>query len=294
MYINPGPTSQNMVTKKPTKKDLEAKIAELEAKLTKLSATVEKPTQTTQAKPAETKPAPKPQPAATSPRGSLPKGMEQKPAEAPKPAEQETGVVVSNAQALEVVYENFPMTNTHDYKTKTPGFTPGPNRYYARRTAPRGTAPTQNWNLQKAVVTGYTACSNQYYATKARMAYHPPDKTFNGLGLKLEGVTEAQTQSAPPPPPPPPQEPPKQKGTLPKGMEQPQAQVQTSAGTDTGNSSRKDDLEAYEADYLARLEKDAQEAAEIQRAAEELAAKKRAESTSSGGGSSRGTLPKGF
>ena len=288
-------TKRKTTSKKPTKKDLESKIAELEAKLGKLSSQLDtkpapKPAQTTQSAP----PPPPPPPKAESPKGSLPKGMEQKPAEAPpKPAEQAAGLPASNAEALEQVYNSFPMTNTHDYKTKTPGFTPAPNRYYARRTAPRGTAPTQNWNIQKAVVTGYTACSNQYYATKARMAYHPPDKTFNGLGLKLEGVAEAQTtQSAPPPPPP--QEPPKQKGTLPKGMEQPQAQVQTSASSG-GNGSRKDELEAYEADYLARLEKDAQEAAELQRAAEELAAKKRAESaSSSGGGSSRGTLPKGF
>ena len=86
-------------TKASTKKDLEAKIADLEAKLTKLSTQLEakpapaKPAETkpAPAKPAETKPAPaKPaeRPAATTkPKGTLPKGFEEKPAETPKPAE---------------------------------------------------------------------------------------------------------------------------------------------------------------------------------------------------------------
>ena len=137
-----------MVAKKATtKKDLESKIAELEAKLATLSSQVQTQTTQTQTKPAETKPAqtqapPKPQPAATSPRGSLPKGMGQKPAEAPKPAEKASSSNV--AAVLETVYQNYPMTNTHDYKTKTPGYTPAPNRYFGRLHAPRGTVQTQN------------------------------------------------------------------------------------------------------------------------------------------------------
>ena len=54
-------------------------MAELEAKLTKLATQLEaKPTP----KPAETKPA-----ATAKPKGTLPKGMGEKPAEAPKPKE---------------------------------------------------------------------------------------------------------------------------------------------------------------------------------------------------------------
>ena len=288
-----------------TKKDLESKIAELEAKLTKLSSQLQtpptpKPAQTSPPpKPAETKPAqtqtppPKPQPAASSPRGSLPKGMGQKPAEAPKPAEK-AGAPGNVAQALEHAYQNARMTNTHDYKTKVPGFTPAPNRYFVRKTAPRGTVPTQSWNLQKSKVPGYTQPSNQYFATRARLAYHPPEKTFTGYGMKVEGVPEAktQTQTAPPPPP----KPSTTRGSLPKGMGQPQAQVQQQTSSSSGSGKTKQEqLADYEAEYLARMERERKEAEELQRAAAELAAKRRAEGQSSSSpGKSRGTLPKGF
>ena len=111
------------------------------------------------------------------------------------------------SQALEKAWQNYPMTNTHDYKAKTPGYSPNPNRYFGRRTAQIGTAPTQNWNLQKEKITGYTAPSNQYFATRERLSYHPSDKTFTGYGLQIAGATaQEQTQK------------PSSKGTLPKGF----------------------------------------------------------------------------
>jgi len=142
--------------------------------------------------------------------------------------------------------------------------------------APVGTAPTQDWNIAKKVVTGYTACSNQYYATRARLAYHPSDKKFTGYGLVVEGATaQQQTQSAPPPPPPP----------------EPQPQQTTSS-----KISKQSELEAYEADYMDRLEQGHVEQEHIQRAAEELAAKRMGESDGSSGetSSKKGSLPKGF
>ncbi len=157
------------------------------------------------------------------------------------------------------------MSNTHDFKAKVTGFSPNPNRYNGRRIAPGGTAPTQNWNLQKAVVTGFTACSNQYFSTRSRLCSHTADKNFNGYGLQIEGAT-AQTQSAPPPPPPPP----------------PQVQ-QTTASTGGGKSSRQAELEAYDNDYMARLANQDQEQAK--------AAEAEAKSQPS---SKAGALPKGF
>jgi hypothetical protein len=97
------------------------------------------------------------------------------------------------------------MTSFHDYRAKVTGYSPAPNRYFVRRTAPVGKVPTRNWNDQKATVTGYTACSNQYYATRARIAHHPADKTFgsfSGVNMTVEGIA-AQTQQAPPTPEPP-------------------------------------------------------------------------------------------
>ena len=121
----------------------------------------------------------------------------------------------------EKAYENWPMTSTADYKAKTPGYTPAPNRYFARQHGVVGKTTTKDWNIQKKAVTGYTAASDQYFATKQRLAYHPADKTFNGYGLKANG----SAQQAPPPPPPPPKvetkpapAPAKSKGTMPKGF----------------------------------------------------------------------------
>ncbi|QLH02578.1 trans-sialidase [Nitrosopumilus cobalaminigenes] len=288
-------------TKASTKKDLESKIAELEAKLTKLSTQLEakpspKPAETKPAevKPAETKPAPaKPaeRPAATTkPKGTLPKGMGEKPAEAPKPAETtaQPPAPTTVQDALENAYMTAPMTSFHDYRAKVTGYSPAPNRYFVRLTAPVGKVPTKNWNDQKATVTGYTACSNQYYATRARLAHHPPGKTFgsfSGVNMTVEGVdAKAQTQQTPPPEPPKPA-----KGKLPKGMEQTQQAPPPQQSTyvvDDGKS-REEKLADYEADYLQRLE---QQRKDEDKAFDELLEKEaKARSTAN-----RGTLPKGF
>ncbi|ABX12454.1 hypothetical protein Nmar_0558 [Nitrosopumilus maritimus SCM1] len=238
MLINPRLSIQFMAAaKKQTKKDLEDKIAELEAKLNSLSSQLSKPaevkpaeTKPAEVKPAETKPAEtkpaetKPaetKPAETAkPKPTLPKGMGEKPAEAPKPEEapkpaETTAQPPATVQdALEAAYYDAPMTDFHQYRAKVTGYSPAPNRYFVRMTAPVGKVPTSDWNQQKASVTGYTACSNQYYATRARLAYHPADKrfgTFSGVNMTVEGVA-AQAQQAPTP------EPPKPKGTLPKGF----------------------------------------------------------------------------
>ena len=84
------------------------------------------------------------------------------------------------------------MSDFHKYRATVTGYSPAPNRYYVRRTAPVGKVPTTNWNDQKATVTGYAQPSNQYFATRARMAHHPADKTFgtfSGVTMSVEGVT---------------------------------------------------------------------------------------------------------
>ncbi len=208
--------------KKLTKKDLENKIAELEVKLNQLSAKLEsKPAEAPKPeeapKPAEVKPA-EVKPAEVKPAEVKPaevKPAEVKPAEAPKPSETTTQPPVTFQAALEDAYYNSPMTDTHQYKAKTPGYTPAPNRYFVRLSAPVGKVPTSDWNDQKAKVSGYTQPSNQYFATRARLAYHPADKTFgsfSGVNMSVEGV-EIKAQQTPPPEPPKPA-----KGTLPKGF----------------------------------------------------------------------------
>ena len=199
-----------------TKKDLESKIALLEKKLQKLTDSVD--LQKTSPKPASVKPkgtlpkgtapkptpeyvkpkgtlpkttasAPKPAPAQTKPKGTMPKGFTPESASKPKPAETKNAPT-NMAQALEKAYENWPMTSTADYKAKTPGYTPAPNRYFARQHGVVGKTTTKDWNIQKKAVTGYTAASDQYFATKQRLAYHPADKTFNGYGLKANGSAQ--------------------------------------------------------------------------------------------------------
>jgi len=153
-----------MAAAKQTKKDLEDKIAELESKLNKLSTQLDTPTpKPAEAKPAETKPAetkPAERPAATTkPKGTLPKGFETKPAETkpaetPKPSEAKQ-LPATFAAALEDAYMNAPMTDFHKYRATVTGYSPAPNRYFVRKTAPVGRVPTSNWNEQKTKVPGY-------------------------------------------------------------------------------------------------------------------------------------------
>jgi hypothetical protein len=152
--------------KKQTKADLETKIAELEAKLTKLSAQMDAKPAEPKAKPAEPKPAPakpaevKPaqaKPAETKPaekaKPTLPKGSEPKPAEVPKPAETAKQLPATFNEALENAYYTAPMSDFHKYRATVTGYSPAPNRYFVRRTAPVGKVPTTNWNDQKVKVT---------------------------------------------------------------------------------------------------------------------------------------------
>ena len=219
-------------TKAQTKKDIEKKIAQLEAKLISLSGVpavppsrktkaltpkLTKSTQVLVSNLPENAGVMSWQPRHTElgvqiPTFLAPPKIETKAAPPPPPPPKKAETTpppppVTMSQALEKAWQNYPMTNTHDYKAKTPGYSPNPNRYFGRRTAQIGTAPTQNWNLQKEKITGYTAPSNQYFATRERLSYHPSDKTFTGYGLQIAGATaQEQTQK------------PSSKGTLPKGF----------------------------------------------------------------------------
>ena len=267
-----------------TKKNLEDKIAELEAKLTKLASQLETPAP----KPAETKPA-QVKPATTKPKPTLPKGMEEKPVEAPKPAETTSQPPTTVQAALENAYMTAPMTSFHDYRAKVTGYSPAPNRYFVRSTAPVGTVPTTNWNDQKVKVPGYTQPSNQYFATRQRLAYSPPGKTFgtfSGVNMTVQGITEQVSE---------PQkvDPPKPKGTLPKGFEQSQQTQQApppqTSSTYAETKSRKEELEDYENDYMQRLEQERIDDAKAYQ--EMIAAEAKAKASAQ---QSRGTLPKGF
>ena len=249
--------------KKQTKQDLENKIAELEAKLNKLATQLEaKPTAP---KPAETKPA------ETKPTAP-------KPAET-KPAEVKAQPPLTIQAALENAYQNAKMTDFHWYRAHVTGYSPAPNRYFVRRTAPVGKVPTTNWNDQKAKVPGYTQPSNQYFATRARLSYHPADKmfgSFSGTPLTVDGsVAQVQTYQAPPPKP--------SRGTLPKGTEQ----TQVSSYSGNSGKSRKEQLEDYEKAYLQRIEQQRIEEQQAYQKVVEAESKSRSSAT-------RGSLPKGF
>ena len=185
-----------VAAKKQTKKDLESKIAELEAKLNQLSEQItSKPAE---AKPAEAKPA-EAKPAEAKPDKKS--KAKESPKEAPKPAETTSQPPTTVQEALENAYMTAPTSDFHHYRATVTGYSPAPNRYFVRGTAPVGKVPTKNWNDQKATVTGYTAVSDQYFATRARMAYHPADKTFgafSGIAMTVDGVAlKANSQEAP-------------------------------------------------------------------------------------------------
>jgi len=269
-------------SQKQTKQDLENKIAELEAKLNKLATQLEskpaevkpaevKPAEVkpAQVKPAQVKPAQVKPAEVTKPKGTLPKGFDTKPADAPKQTETKTQLPSTIQAALENAYQNARMTDFHQYRAKVTGYSPAPNRYFVRRTAPVGKVPTTNWNDQKLKVPGYTQPSNQYFATRPRLA-------FSGTSLIVDGsIAQTQTYQAPPPKP--------SKGTLPKGTVQPQSSFQTSDSKKT----KKEQLEEYEQDYLRRIEQQRIEEEQAYQKAVEEEIKSRTKAT-------RGTLPKGF
>ena len=198
-----------------------------------------------------------------------------KPTQASKPAPQAQAAPPVTRESL---IERVPMGVWHERKTKTPAYVPENPRAWARRHAEGADCPTQPWALQKAKITGYTAPSNKYFATRQRLAYHPQATSFTGYGISLgHGAAQARAQVAPPPPQ-------AQDRTVPK-----------ESGSSGGGSAKKQSLEKYEQDYLARLDEQEREARELQQAAAELAAKRRASSGStSSGGPARGSLPKGF
>ena len=251
-----------MATKrKSTKSTKSTTKKDLEAKIAQLEGKLSKITAQVAQKPAgKAQTAPPPKPAETA-----------KPAEAPKPSAQ---TQAEPPRTIDAIIESVPMGNWIAQKTKTPGYVGDNPRAWARRHPDVGPVPTTTWTLQKSKITGYTAPSNQYFANRHRLAYHPPSTSFTSFGVQLgHGAAQQQTQAPPP-----------QDRALPKG---------TASSGD--GSSKKSSLEEYESDYLARLDKQDQEAREFNQAAAELAAKKRSESGSSSSGSSaRGSLPKGF
>ncbi len=256
--------------RKTSAKDLESKIIALEEKLSKLAAQLE--SKPAEVKPAEVKPA-EVKPAEVKPAEVKPaevKPAEVKPAEAPKPTETTTQLPATYQEALENAYQNASMTDLHKYRAKVTGYTPAPNRYFVRRTAPVGKVPTSNWNDQKTKVTGYTQPSNQYFATRQRLAYSPPGKTFgsfSGVNMSVEGVK----LQAPPPEPPKPAEITTQQAPPPQ---------QSSSSSNTGKSKQQE-LTEYEAEYVKRM-------------TNEQKAKSQAESPPSTSQSKKGALPKGF
>ena len=257
-------------TKTDTKKSLEKKIAALEVKLTKLTKQLDPPSV---AKPKE---APKPaevKPAEVKPAEVKPAEAKPKPQEAPKPAETKS-TPVTLQDALENAYMNAAMTDFHQYRAKVTGYTPAPNRYFVRGTAPVGKIPTKNWNDQKATVTGYTQPSEQYFATRPRLAYHPPQKrfgSFSGVAMTVEGVAlKATAQEAP------------------KPQVSEQAPPPQTAPNNDGKS-KQDKLSDYESDYLKRLEQ--QKIDDAKAAAEAAAAEAQATVSANTKG---GALPKGF
>jgi len=262
-------------TTKSTKKDLEAKIAELEEKLAKLATQFESKPQVTTPPP----PAPKPAPQTTAPPPA-PKPQVQTPPPAPKPAPQTQAPPPAPKPEEQVVpvweqWKSAPTSDFHSYRAKVTGYSPAGNRYFASKHVAQASVPTSDWNLQKAKVTGYTQPSNKYFATREKLAYHPRTKYFGGYGIQSTATGSAQTTAPPPPPP----KPNPTRGSLPAGTK-PAAQASSET---SGNASRKEQLEAYEKEYVARMQQQHEQA----KAAPQPPPPQPS-------GSTRGSLPAGF
>ena len=110
--------------------------------------------------------------------------------------------------------------------------------------------------------------------------------------LLQAAAKRAQEMANTPPPQPEPLQEPQIQTPPPKPTPEPQIQQST---IDNMPKSRNEKLADYEKDYLERLANELKERIEIQRAAEELVAKRHAESKPQEQVlTTRGTLPKGF
>ncbi|VVC05768.1 Uncharacterised protein [uncultured archaeon] len=158
--------------------DLEAKIAELEARLANLSDQVQPG-----ATPAETKPAPKPQPRA-----------EVKPAPRPTASGPTHGTLPAG------------------FKPVPPPATQPASSTYAAPEAGE-VAPAY------ATISSTEYTGNRYFATRKRLSYHPSDKQFTGSST----TTTTTTAPPPSPPAPEPERRVSQtRGTLPAGVKEPE------------------------------------------------------------------------
>ena len=246
-----------MTTDKPVKKarstktkaDLEAKIAELESKLNALAAQTSKPAET---KPTPPPPAPKPQVQQRSP--PTPE-VQEKPT-LPKPETTQTSSSFTKAEVAPAYAS-----------TSSSGYTG--NRYYATRQRLAYHPPDKQYTGQVTVQVSRPAPSpapepepqraepepqkqreeprriepptptvkytgENYYRTRQRLAYHPPDKQFiQTVAVKFEDAPTA-------------------------------AKVESTSSQSTSSSSQKrsrvEELEAYEREYLERLQQQRAEA----------------------------------
>src|SRR5574338_882572 len=144
--------STKKVTEEGHTAELEAKIADLEAKLANLSTQVAPETRPAQTSSPPPKPAPKPEQAKPRPAASGP------------------------------THGTLPAGMKPAPK---PEPTPEPSYTYSEPT-PGEVAPA----YAQISSSGYTG--NKYYATRARLAYHPPNKQY-------KGSTVSQSSTAPPP-----------------------------------------------------------------------------------------------
>lgn len=109
----------------------------------------------------------------------------------------------------------------------------------------------------------------------------------------LQAATKKAEEAAKAPPPTPEPKPEPQIQTPPPPAPEPEPQLQPA--TNDAPKSRSEQLADYEKDYLARLSNELRERIELEKAAEELVAKRHAASQSQEQTiATRGTLPKGF
>jgi hypothetical protein len=181
-------TKKKTTTNKPTKADLEAKIADLEAKLNKLAASTQ--AAQTAPKPAETKPAPKPAETAPKPAETKPAP---KPAETAPPKPAETAPPVP----LHERFREIPTGNWNQRKSVTGYTAPGDRYWGSRALAAQIQVAPSNWNDQKTKITGYTAPGNKYFATKQRLAYHSVKGRFGAW--VIDAPASGQAKAAPTP-----------------------------------------------------------------------------------------------
>jgi len=139
-----------------------------------------------------------------------------------------------------------------------------------------------------------TELTDEDLETKITTLESKIDALLEKTKKQAEAPPQPEPQQAPQPEPQQAPQPEPQQAPQPEPQQAPQPEPQPQTMYSEGGKSRNEQLQDYEKEYLERLAEQIKEEVELQRAAEELVAKRKGESQTVQVSSNRGSMPKGW